>query len=113
MAVVRNRRNSRVVDLGDEVAADKTNVLGEACRIDRSDQHTFHIFESGAARAICSEILDTQPELDWRRSTVTIPAVRGAIGENLGAIRNRQAGFMLFLVPDIGHTDAISNRSGG
>src|ERR1700704_5954935 len=113
MAVVRSRGNGRMVDLGDEIAADKTNIFGEACRIDLGDQHTFHILESGAARAICSEVFDTQPELNWRWSIVAIAAVRGVIRKNLCAIRDRQAGFVLFLVADIGDMDAIANRSGG
>jgi len=95
MAVVRNRGNGRVVDLGDKIAADKTMSSAKLAGSDLGDQHTLYL-ESGAARAICSDI-PTRNRINWRRSIVAIAAVRGVIRENLCAIRDRQAGFMLFL----------------
>src|SRR6266851_5925286 len=99
-----------MVDFGDEVASDKTNVFGEACWIDLGDEYAFHILESSAARAVCSDIFDTQPELNRGRPILAIGAVCRTVRENPCTIRDRQAGFVLLLVPDVSHADAIANR---
>src|ERR1700687_390283 len=111
--VLRDRRNGRVIDFGDDVATGESNVLCKACRIDLCNQHALHILEPGAACAIGSEIFDTQPEFDGGRSAIATGPVRRAVRENLCTIRDGQAGFMLFLVADISDTDAVADRCGG
>jgi len=72
MPVIRNRRNSRVIDLGDDVASDKANVLG-SLPIDLRDQTPFMFSNPARRAAIGSEVFDTQPELHRSWPVVVLP----------------------------------------
>jgi len=70
--------------------------FGETCRIDLVTAHLSYLESGAAARSV--------PTSSTRKTESTgvgplslIAAVRGVIRENLCAIRDRQAGFMLFL----------------
>ncbi len=102
--VLRNGRNVVVVDFRNDVAANEADILGKTCRIDLGHQNALHVFEAGAACAIGSEIFDAQSEFNRGWPVFAIAAVRCAVRENLGAIRDRQTGVMLFLIANVRNT---------
>jgi len=55
-----------------------------------------------------SQIFDTQTEFNRSWTVLVIAAVRCAVRENLGTIRDRQAGFMFFLIANVRDTDAAA-----
>jgi hypothetical protein len=100
-AILGHRVDGRMIDFGDDISAHKSDILGKTCRIHCGNERALHIFITGSARAIASQVFQAQTEFGRRRSALASAGGSSAIREKLGAIRNRDGGFVFFLVAHV------------